>query len=513
MTRDIPSDISDAAVKLIRTRKERHDLIVEGLLPRTSELLDGLPFMSCSIERDVIAWVQGRLLIDPNTPLMAAYLNLASNPCAESCKILLDANRGGGDLESDVDRLVVYQSCMGDIAAMSELKDQLLGYTVRSDVHSFSNFIRRCVGEGLKLNQRSMETAFAVGLRRVTDVADVATKLCAAMEWIASGEPSGELEKPARNMPPSGTDDDAAFLRSVEEDRGEVFKAPAGKMVVVPTFAAGASGHRRDLQRGWSGMDGVPLPLVGRGAVAQHRISLVGRWPHAADIIDVILGDLAAAEPVRFRPTLIVGPPGCGKTTLLCRIADVLGVPSQTVNLGGAIDSSAMGTSAQWHSAREAVPLQLIKATHIANPILIWDEVEKASADRKNGSALDAMLPMLERSQARNFRDPALEVDCDLSMVSHFATANSIDGIPGPLRDRMRILQMPEPGWQHLGALVDGIVWDLMIERDLDVRWIAKLAEDEMELVRRAWPGGSIRQLARIVQTLIAGREATWGQA
>lgn len=507
-----PTDISEAAVKILRNRAERTTLIVEGLLPRTSELLDGLPFMSRSIERDVIAWTHGKLLIEPESPLKAAYLNLASNPCAASCKILLDADEGEGDLESDVDRLIIYRSCFGDIEAMSELKEQLLGYAVRSDVHSFSNFIRRCVGEGLKPNQRSMEVTFAVGLRRMTEVAEVAASYVKAMTWIAEGSPAGEKAE-ARTMPPSSIDDDAAFLKAVEEDRAEFVREPAGKMVVVPAFPLGATGNRKDLQRGWLGLNGTPLPLVGRGDVAAHRRSLIGRWPHAADVIDIILGDLAASEIVRFRPTLIVGPPGSGKTSMIRRIAETIGVPSQTIDLGGSMDSSAMGTSAQWHSARECVPLQLIKSSKTANPLIVWDEVEKASPDRRNGSALDAMLPMLEKSQAAKFRDPALEVEVDLSMVSHFATANDLDGVPAPLRDRMRILQMPKPGWQHLGGLVDGIVWDLMTERGLDVRWIQPLAEDELDLVRQAWPGGSIRQLQRIVQTLVDGREATWGNA
>jgi ATP-dependent Lon protease len=185
----------------------------------------------------------------------------------------------------------------------------------------------------------------------------------------------------------------------------------------------------------------------------------------------------------------------------------------ETVSLAGAMDSSAMGTSSQWHSARESVPLQLIKRTRVANPAIIWDEAEKASQDRRNGSALDALLPMLERSQAKAIRDPALELEVDLSMVSHFATANSLDGVPRPLRDRMRILQMPEPTWRHLGDLVEGIVTDLMLERGLDGRWVSPLAEDELDLVRQNWPGGSIRQLQRIVTTLVDGREMTWGNA
>ena len=171
-----------------------------------------------------------------------------------------------------------------------------------------------------------------------------------------------------------------------------------------------------------------------------------------------------------------------------------------------------MGTSAQWATTRESVPLQLIKRTKTASVVMIWDEIDKVGTGKHNGSAVDAMLPMLEIDQAQRYRDLALEVEVDLSAVSHFATANSIEGVPLALRDRFRILTMPEPGWQHLGTLTRQIIGRIAAERGIDSRFFGGLAEDEMELVRQAWPGGSIRQLTRIVTTIIDGRDQLLGR-
>lgn len=508
-----PAGINDAAVRLIRKREERREMIAAGMLPKTSDLLDGQPFMSRSIERDITAWAKGRLLAGAPAKLAAALENLAVSPSADACRIVLRADEKTASLCEDFDRIAIYMSCLNDVPALVELKQRMLSSAARADVHSFTNFLRRAVTEGLKPGQKSMEDAGVVGMKRLTDMSEVADRYCTALEWIALGEDDAE-PTPAKAMPPSGTaDDDAEFLRAVEEDRAEFVGGRAGDMLVVPAMPAVASTHKKDLQKGWEGIAGSRLSLIRRGDLAQHRRSLVGRWPHAEKIIDIVLRDLSTSDAARYRPTLLVGPPGSGKTTLARKFADVLGMPVETVTLAGAADSSAMGTSSQWHSARESVPLQLIKRTRVANPAIVWDEAEKASPDRRNGSALDALLPMLERSQAKAIRDPALEVEVDLSMVSHFATANSLDGVPGPLRDRMRILQMPEPTWSHLGDLVEGIVTDLMLERGLRGEWVQPLAEDEFDLIRQAWPGGSIRQLQRIVTTIVDGREQLWGNA
>jgi ATP-dependent Lon protease len=175
--------------------------------------------------------------------------------------------------------------------------------------------------------------------------------------------------------------------------------------------------------------------------------------------------------------------------------------------MAGSTDSSAMGTSAQWSTVRESIPLQLIKRSRQASVCMIWDEVDKASSSRNNGSIVDALLPLLEPDQARRYRDLALEVAVDLSAVTHFATANDLDSVPPALRDRFRILTMPEPTLQHLGTLTRQIVDRIARERGIDARFFGDLAEDETELIRQAWPGGSIRQLTRIVTTIVDGRD------
>ena len=172
-----------------------------------------------------------------------------------------------------------------------------------------------------------------------------------------------------------------------------------------------------------------------------------------------------------------------------------------------------MGTSAQWNSARPSVPLDLIRSSGKANPLIVLDEVDKTDTDRRNGALVDALLGFLERGTASRYRDLALEVEVDLSHVSWIATANDLKSVPAPLRDRLRVVTVPDPTWSHVGDLSRRILDDIAAERGLDERWIEDLVPDEMEIVKAAWPGGSLRKLRRALEVLVDGRDQLMGRA
>jgi len=500
----VPRGINPAAVRVIKARGEKIVLVEDGLLPRTSELFSGYPFAGGSIDVDITAWCRSRLLLGGTERLVSALENLEVSHTAQACWHVIDAD--DGQLESEVDRVLLYATCLRDHKAAERMLFEMRDRVGMTDARSFNALISRMVAEGFSTMCKSPDEAFERGYRRVREMTSIAGDFFTAQTWIVAGSPADAEVRTADAIIREALDE-------ADEDRAETMVGTLPGIVVVPRLPASVTLHRKELQRAWTGIDGNRIPLVAKGDVVTARESLVARWPHAAEIVDVILGDLAATETVRFRPTCIVGEPGSGKTALCKAIAEAVGIPVEVMPLGGVADASLMGTSAQWSSARESVPLQLIRRSGCANPAMVWDEVEKVSTSSHLGCPLDALLPMLERTQSKRVRDPALEVECDLSMVSHFATANTLEGIPSPLRDRMRILQMPNPEWRHLGALTENIMCDLMLQRGLDGRWTTPLAQDEMEIIRQAWPGGSLRQLTRIVETLVDGREVLWGRA
>ena len=113
---------------------------------------------------------------------------------------------------------------------------------------------------------------------------------------------------------------------------------------------------------------------------------------------------------------------------------------------------------------------------------------------------------MLEVHTASGYFETALDAPIDLSHVSFVATANTLK-IPAPLQDRFDIVRMPDPGPEHIGPLAKRIVDDIRRKRGLVDGMIPPIAPDESDLLSKAWRGGSLRQLARIVETLVDNRD------
>jgi ATP-dependent Lon protease len=122
----------------------------------------------------------------------------------------------------------------------------------------------------------------------------------------------------------------------------------------------------------------------------------------------------------------------------------------------------------------------------------------------------NTMTPFLERETAAHYRETGLDAQLDLSHVNHLCTANSVDPLPAPLRDRMRIIRVPPPALEHLPLLAAQIMKDLAIE-DETLAYAAPLATDELEIVGRAWKRErfSLRKLQRLISATLEASDAT----
>ena len=221
---------------------------------------------------------------------------------------------------------------------------------------------------------------------------------------------------------------------------------------------------------------------------------------------DRIIEYLAVKMMTGHNPSTILcfaGPPGVGKTSLARSISEALGRKFVKQSLGGVRDESEIrGHRRTYIGALPGRILKGMKDAGTVNPVFLLDEIDKMTADYR-GDPAAAMLEVLDPEQNKFFSDNYLEEPYDLSQVMFITTANDLSGIPGPLRDRMEIIELSS----YTEIEKFNIGFKHLLPREIEAHGLKpeqlEITEDAMyEIIRGYTREAGVRELDRMVATI-----------
>lgn len=184
-----------------------------------------------------------------------------------------------------------------------------------------------------------------------------------------------------------------------------------------------------------------------------------------------------AGRPGHFSPVLLVGPPGCGKTHLAEMVAESLGRAWRRLEGSSMTASFPIGGSDfQWGNSHPSEAVRLIESSGTANPILLFDEVEKTVHKSSGGDPKNALLPLLQQSTAATYYCPYLQAKIDLSAVGWILLANSVDNLPAPLLDRVTVFHVGYPTGKDLENTIKRALHEYAVD-DAVIRQVVREIE------------------------------------
>jgi ATP-dependent Lon protease len=229
--------------------------------------------------------------------------------------------------------------------------------------------------------------------------------------------------------------------------------------------------------------------------------ALYEELPNFGEVLEHIRRQLAlcvdSADDIELPPILLLGGPGIGKTHFARRVSQLLGtgfgfVPMSSLTAGWVLS----GASSQWKNAKPGKVFDTFLNGEYANPVMVVDEIDKASADGQY-DPLGALYELLETQTAMRFTDEFAEIPIDASGAVWFATANDAARIPEPLLNRMHVYEIAAPDMEGSARIALSLYREIRESHDWGKRFPEQPSGSVIEKLALLTP----REMRRAVQS------------